>query len=219
MGAAEKWENCCRAIERTEIGSGRDKDMDQNIKERKNAFRKELRRRIAGLDEKELEKSNIGIYNNLSRLPELLAAETVFLYCSTGHEVDTRRLIAFLVERGQTVALPISLPAGEMVFARYLPGKLQEGRFFGILEPAEDAPRLEPENGGLIIVPALAFDRSGYRMGQGGGYYDRFLSARKLFSVGIGRDCLLCDRVIREEHDAPVDCLVTESRVYRFPRA
>ena len=106
-----------------------------------------------------------------------------------------------------------------MYFAQYLPGNLQEGRFFGILEPGRDAPRLEPEDGGLIIVPALAFDRSGYRMGQGGGYYDRYLSVRRLYSVGIGRDCLLCDRVAREAHDEPVDCLVTESAVYRFPRS
>lgn len=193
--------------------------MEMSMREQKKLVRKELRRRIAAMDEKELEKSNIGIYNNLSRLPELLAAETVFLYCSTGHEVDTRRLIAFLLERGQTVALPVSLPEGEMYFARYLPGELQEGRFFGILEPDEHAPRLEPEKGGLIIVPALAYDRGGYRMGQGGGYYDRYLSARDLFSVGIGRDCLLCDSVLREKHDTPVDCLVTETGVYRFPRA
>ena len=83
-------------------------------------------------------------------------------------------------------------------------------------EPAADAPRMEPENGGVIIVPALAFDRSGYRMGQGGGYYDRYLSARNLFSVGIGRSCLLCDSVLRESHDKPVSCLVTETGVYRF---
>ena len=111
------------------------------------------------------------------------------------------------------------LTALKGVDARYLPGELQEGRFFGILEPDEHAPRLEPEKGGLIIVPALAYDRGGYRMGQGGGYYDRYLSARDLFSVGIGRDCLLCDSVLREEHDTPVDCLVTETGVYRFPRA
>ena len=191
--------------------------MEMTLKEQKQAFRRELRRRIAELDEKELEKSDIEIYNNLSRLPEILSAKTVFLYCSAGHEVETRRLIGFLLERGQTVALPVSLPDGIMVFAEYSPGHLQKGRFFGILEPGEDARRLEPEDGDLIIVPALAYDRSGYRMGQGGGYYDRFLSAKDLFSVGIGRNCLLCDRVIREPHDAPVDCLVTESGVYRFP--
>ena len=190
-----------------------------NLKEEKRAFRKDLRRRIAALSEKELEKSDVRIYNNLSRLPEILSAKTVYLYCSTGHEVYTRRLIGFLLERGQTVALPVSLPEGEMVYAEYLPGQLQEGRFFGILEPGDDAQRMEPADGDLIVVPALAYDRSGYRMGQGGGYYDRFLSTRKLFSVGIGRDCLLCDRVIRETHDAPVDCLVTESSVRYFRKA
>lgn len=193
--------------------------MEMSLKEQKRAFRKDLRHRIAALGEKELEKSNIGIYNNLSRLPEILSANTVYLYCSTGHEVDTRRLIGFLLERGQTVALPVSLPEGEMYFAEYLPGRLQEGRFFGIMEPAADARHLEPADGDLIIVPALAYDRDGYRMGQGGGYYDRFLSERRLFSVGIGRDCLLCERVIREPHDAPVDCLVTESGVFRFSPA
>ena len=192
--------------------------MEASLKEQKLASRKALRRRIAALSEKELEKSDIEIYNNLSRLPELLSAKTVFLYCSTGHEVDTHRLIGFLLERGQIVALPVSLPEGEMVFREYRPGNLQEGRFFGILEPDENARALEPENGDLIIVPGLAYDRSGFRMGQGGGYYDRFLSAHKLYSVGIGRDCLLCDRVIREPHDAPVDCLVTESGVYYFPK-
>ena len=192
--------------------------MDMSLKEQKRAARKELRRRIAALSEKELEKSDIEIYNNLSRLPEVLSAKTVFLYCSTGHEVDTRRLIGFLLERKQTVALPVSLPEGEMVFRAYQPGNLQEGRFFGILEPGADARILEPEDGDLIIVPALAYDRSGYRMGQGGGYYDRFLSSRKMYSVGIGRNCLLCDQVIREPHDAPVDCLVTESGAYYFPR-
>ncbi len=192
--------------------------METRLKEQKRAARKELRRRIAALSEKELEKSDIEIYNNLSRLPEVLSAKTVFLYCSTGHEVDTHRIIGFLLERKQTVALPVSLPEGEMVFREYLPGALQEGRFFGILEPGEDARLLEPEDGDLIIVPALAYDRSGYRMGQGGGYYDRFLSSRHLFSVGIGRDCFLCDRVIREVHDAPVDCLVTESGAYYFPK-
>ena len=190
--------------------------MALSQKEQKQAFRKALRRRIADLSEKELEKSDIEIYKTLSRLSEILSARKVFLYCSSGHEVDTRRLIGFLLERGQTVALPVSLPEGEMFFAKYQPGHLQEGRFFGILEPGEDAERLEPIDGDVIIVPALAYDRSGYRMGQGGGYYDRFLSARKLFSIGIGRNCLLCDEVIREPHDAPVDCLVTESGAYYF---
>jgi 5-formyltetrahydrofolate cyclo-ligase len=193
-----------------------EKDAKQALKLEKRALRKELRRRIAALDEKELEKSDEAIYNNLSVLPELLSARRVFLYLSVGHEVDTRRLIRFLLERGAVAALPVSLPHGEMYFAEYRPGGLRDGTVIDIPEPDASAPAAEPEDGDLMLVPALCFDREGYRMGQGGGYYDRYLSARDLFSVGVGRDMLLCDRVIREEHDRPVDCLVTESGVYRF---
>ena len=56
----------------------------------------------------------------------------------------------------------------------------------------------------------------GFRLGQGGGYYDRFLSGRDLFSVGLARDALMLEEVPREAHDCAVRCLVTESRVLRF---
>ena len=193
-----------------------EKDEKQALKLEKRALRKELRRRIAALDEKELEKSDEAIYNNLSVLPELLSARRVFLYLSVGREVDTRRLLRFLLERGAVAALPVSLPRGEMYFAEYRPGGLRDGAVIDIPEPDASAPALEPEDGDLMLVPALCFDREGYRMGQGGGYYDRFLSSHDLFTVGLGRDCLLMDRVIREEHDKSVRCLVTESGVYRF---
>ncbi len=188
----------------------------QDLKSRKRAARRALRAQIAALDEKELEKSDEAIYNNLSVLPELQAAERVFLYLSVRREVDTRRLIRSLLEQGKTVALPVSLAEGQMFFAEYRPGELTEGSVVPIPEPDGDAPRLEPENGDLILVPALTFDLNGYRLGQGGGYYDRFLSAHDLYSVGLARDVLLLEEVPREEHDCAVRCLVTESRILRL---
>lgn len=188
--------------------------MDGLIQEKK-AFRKALRQRIAAQDEKELEKSNEAIYNNMLALPELSEAETVFLYYSSGREVDTRKLIRFLRSSGKRVALPVSLDQGEMYFA--ICGEtLREGRFPGIPEPEADAEVAEPREGSLIVVPGLSFDRSGYRMGQGGGYYDRYLGRHRLFSVGLAREALLFDSVPREEHDRPVNCLVTDAGVYRF---
>ena len=190
--------------------------QDLNLKTRKKAARRALRAQIAALDEKELEKSDEAIYNNLSVLPELKAAQRVFLYLSIRREVDTRRLIRDLLAAGRTVALPVSLAEGQMYFAEYRPDGLIEGSVVPIPEPDGDAPRIEPEDGDLILVPALTFDLNGYRMGQGGGYYDRFLSAHRLFSVGLARDKLLMARVPREKHDCSVSCLVTESRVLRF---
>ena len=183
----------------------------------KKEVRRETRKRIAALDEKELAKSDEAIYNNVSALPEIGNAETVFLYFSVGHEVDTKRLIAALAKAGKRVALPVSLPEGEMFFAEYRPEQMQDGSVVPIPEPNADAPRLEPADGDVILVPALSFDREGYRLGQGGGYYDRFLGRRKLYSVGLARDGLLMEQVPREEHDQRVRCLVTESQVLRFP--
>ena len=188
----------------------------QDLKTEKRAARRAMRAQIAALDEKELEKSDEAIYNNLSVLPELQASQRVFLYLSVRREVDTRKLIRSLLADGKTVALPVSLAEGQMFFAEYRVGSLTEGSVVPIPEPDADAPRLEPEDGDLILVPALTFDLNGYRLGQGGGYYDRFLSAHRLFSVGLARDALLLDRVPREAHDQCVCCLVTESRVLRF---
>ncbi len=188
----------------------------EDLKSRKRAARRAMRAQIAALNEKELEKSDEAIYNNLSVLPELQAAARIFLYLSVRREVDTRRLIRNLLSQGKTVALPVSLPEGKMFFAEYRPGSLTEGSVVPIPEPDDAAPRLEPCPGDLILVPALTFDRNGYRLGQGGGYYDRFLSAHDLFSVGLARDVLLLDEVPRESHDQCVRCLVTESCILRF---
>jgi len=188
----------------------------RDLKTIKKEARRELRRRIAVLSEKELEKSDDAIYNQIMVLPELQAAKTVFLYLSVGHEVSTRRLIDALSAEGKTVALPVSLPQGEMFFARYEAGGLTEGSVVPIPEPDADAPHVEAGEGDLIVVPGLSFDSEGFRMGQGGGYYDRFLSRNPIFSVGLARDALLMERVPREEHDRGVDCLVTETRILRF---
>ena len=183
----------------------------------KKEVRREIRKRIAALDEKELAKSDKAIYNNVSALPEIGNAETVFLYFSVGHEVDTRKLIASLVKAGKRVALPVSLPDGVMYFAEYRAEQMQDGSVVPIPEPDADAARLEPQDGDLILVPGLSFDREGFRLGQGGGYYDRFLEKRRLYSVGLARDCLVMERVPREEHDQRVRCLVTETVILRFP--
>ena len=183
----------------------------------KKEVRREVRKRIAALDEKELAKSDKAIYNNVSALPEIGNAATVFLYFSVGHEVDTRKLIASMVKAGKRVALPVSLPDGVMYFAEYRAEQMQGGSVVPIPEPDADAVRLEPQDGDLILVPGLSFDREGFRLGQGGGYYDRFLEKRRLYSVGLARDCLVMERVPREEHDQRVRCLVTETVILRFP--
>ena len=187
----------------------------QSLKEEKKCQRSEIRKRIAAMDEIELEKSDNAIYNNLSSLAELCGAKRVFLYASAGREISTEKLIASLYAQGKTVCLPVSLANGEMFFAEYRPETLCEGRFKGILEPSPNAAPVEPAEGDIILVPALCFNRQGYRMGQGGGYYDRYLSRHKLYSVGLAREALLCDGLQTEPHDIRVDCVVTETEIIK----
>ena len=84
----------------------------------------------------------------------------------------------------------------------------------GIPAPPDSAPVLSPEELDLILVPALVYDRDGYRIGYGGGYYDRFLSSARAFTIGLGRERLMMDRLPKEAHDIAVECVVTEDKVY-----
>ena len=81
-------------------------------------------------------------------------------------------------------------------------------------EPGPDRPVVSPGEIDLVLVPGLAFDRRGYRLGQGGGYYDRYLPQTKAVTVALCRSCFLLDAVPREEHDAPVDLVLTEEETF-----
>ena len=84
----------------------------------------------------------------------------------------------------------------------------------GIPAPPDTAPIIKPEELELIIVPAFRYDKAGYRIGYGGGYYDRYLSGLPAFTAGIARKRLMKDDLLPvEAHDIPVNCVVTEEAV------
>ena len=114
---------------------------------------------------------------------------------------------------GKTVALPVTQPDGQMRFARY-DGALVPGRF-GIPEPPRSARTLLPQPGDLMLVPALAYDRAGRRLGRGGGYYDRFLARVDCCTVGLIRAAFLLDALPAEWNDVPVSAVITEDGVLR----
>ncbi|MCG8512095.1 MAG: 5-formyltetrahydrofolate cyclo-ligase [Rhodospirillales bacterium] len=103
-----------------------------------------------------------------------MTPDSWFIYVSRGSEVDTHELIARLLERGDTVTVPLVRDDGKME-AHIIESldALQPGRF-GVLEPMRENLLAEPA---VAIVPCLALTRSGVRLGQGGGYYDRYLAA------------------------------------------
>ena len=135
-------------------------------------------------------------------------AKTIFAFWGIpGKEPETARMIQTLVSQGKRVGLPRMLPGRQMEVRLYDPDRPLVPAAFGILEPPADAPLLPRADIGLALVPAVCYDRRGFRLGFGGGYYDRWLSGFSGVTVGLCRDC-----VLHEDHDRRVEFLLTESR-------
>ena len=178
----------------------------------KNGFRKKVLGEIAAFDEAYIIYSDETIFKTLSSLPEVLSADTVFSYLSVGREVDTRRFLKFCLSLGKDVALPVVLSDSKMEFA-LIKGldELAEGAY-GIPAPLSGAPRAEPTERDICIVPALCFDKQLCRLGRGGGYYDRFLISCRAKTIGLCRERLVFDRVPTQPHDIGVSLLITEEK-------
>jgi 5-formyltetrahydrofolate cyclo-ligase len=184
----------------------------------KQTLRRELTEQIAALPDEYITASDNEIFERVIALPEFRRATTIFAYYSVKREPDTHRIIDCALSLGKTVALPESLPQGVMVARRVTAddiSKLQPGRM-GIPSPPGDAEEIAPSDFDLIIVPAVTFDREGFRLGYGGGYYDRYLPKTTAFTVGLARERILRESVPREAHDVSARCLVTDANIRRF---
>lgn len=176
--------------------------------EEKQALRDRVRAALRGMSDREVRSSDEAVGRRVMDSVLYRQAQRIFCYYSVGREVSTRDLLEDAVNKGKTVALPVSGPHGEMAFFRYT-GTLQTGRY-GIPEPV-CGKELVPEKEDLILVPGLCFDRMGYRLGQGGGYYDRYLAAHRGTTMGLCRDRFLREALPRSWNDLPVEYVLTET--------
>lgn len=185
--------------------------------EGKAALRRQVRLTLADLSPEALCRSDDALFAAFAALPQVDSASTLFAFWGIpGREPDTARLIRALTARGKRVGLPRMLPDRQMEVRLYDPDRPLIPAAFGILEPSADAPLLPREDIELALVPAVCYDRRGFRLGFGGGYYDRWLAGFSGTTVGLCRDCVLQDQVPVEEHDCQVELLLTETR--RFSR-
>lgn len=172
----------------------------------------ELRRvmyeRMQNLGREYIAQSDAAIFDTVTSMPEFDRAATVFAYASTGYECDTYRIVSYAILTGKPVALPIVTGKETMKFMLYT-GTLVEG-VLGIPTPPADGFEVFPGPDDIIIVPGLCYDEDGYRLGRGGGYYDRFLARSPAFTVGLCREKLIVPSLPRQAHDIPVDCVITE---------
>jgi 5-formyltetrahydrofolate cyclo-ligase len=135
-----------------------------------------------------------------------------------GSEIDLAPLLRALAARGHTVALPVVAgPDRPLVFRAWREGdEMAEGPY-GIREPLEGAPEVTPQ---VLLVPLLAFDRTGYRLGYGGGYYDRSLAGLRargnVIAIGAAWAAQEVPAVPHDEHDQPLDWMLTERECFHI---
>ncbi len=167
-----------------------------------------MRRRLAELPAAELRAHSAAVWERLAVLPAFAAARCVCAYVSTGPEIETHGLIRQLLALGRRVCVPAF--AGEYVPAQIndFDADLANGKF-GILEPRTVIPA-EPD---VWLVPGLAFDVKGNRLGRGRGFYDAMLRQARGPKLALAHDFQLLGEVPTEAHDARVDFVITESRV------
>ena len=148
------------------------------------------------------------------------AGAVVSGYWPIRDEADPRALMAALAGNGQVLALPrVAERGAALVFHRWLPGDATLIDMFGLTEPLASAEIVTPS---ILLVPLLAFDATGHRLGYGGGYYDRTLAtlrdAGKIIAVGVAYAGQEVGEVPRHDHDEPLDAIVTEKGVWKFAR-
>ena len=144
----------------------------------------------------------------------------VSFYMPIGSELDPRPLFRALAERGARGVLPVIEKRGEpLVFRAYREGDELEEKRWGIREPLASQPVREPD---ILLLPMLAFDDAGWRLGYGGGFYDRtlrMLRAKKaVVAIGLAYDEQRLENVVHADYDEPLDCVLTPSGLKRFQR-
>ncbi len=166
------------------------------------------------LDPTTLADINRRIESHLATLLADRSPQTLAFCAPVKNEFDARPLVTRLIAQGWRAAMPVvAQPAAPMVFRAWTPDAAMSTDRHGIPIPAADV-RVEPD---IVLLPLVAFDACGYRIGYGGGYFDRTLAQRipgpapRPFAIGVGFELGRVASIHPEAHDIPVDALVTEA--------
>lgn len=182
----------------------------------KQQLRQRLRRRVAGLDREQRRDAAGRAAARFLSLPEVAPARRVLTCLSFGDEIDTWRLTDRLLASGREVYVP--RVAGDELTVHRFPCDL-ETLSFGLRQPRPEVPALTEDavdaTLDVALILGLGFDRGGYRLGHGRGYFDRFLAGRRLATIGFAYSLQLVDRLPRESHDVPMVAIATDTGIER----
>ncbi len=182
----------------------------------KAALREQFKEKRASLSKSEVRERSKLILENLLSLPDFFMHDVVHTYVSSkNNEVDTHELIRVLVKQKKRVVVPVSDPKTKLMRHSELfsLGELIGGAY-GILEPRMVRP-VPAADLQVVVVPAMAVDREGNRVGFGAGFYDRFLHDIGLTTIALAYDFQVVEKVPAEITDVRVSYIVTEQEIIR----
>jgi len=186
-----------------------------DIKERKKALRKQIWAAEKELSQEYRDDASAKICENITALPEYRDAKVVLAFVSMRREADMTAVLKDALASGKTLCVPLCIGDGIMDFRMILgPEDLEPGAY-GIMEPKKTCPVIPPEKVEFAVIPCVTCDRQGRRLGNGGGYYDRFLEKYRPPMAIVCREKLMADEVPMEPFDATVPVVVTEAGVFR----
>ncbi|MEE2781140.1 MAG: 5-formyltetrahydrofolate cyclo-ligase [Planctomycetota bacterium] len=183
------------------------------MKEGKKALRRSMRVLRDKIEDEVLEYKSQQICESVLRIPQVVAAEVIFIYVSFRSEVQTHALIDRLLTLDKRLCVPHIDRNDRMQAALLANRQAMKPSAFGFLEPQA----CESEQGeiGVSIVPGLAFTQQGVRLGYGKGHYDRFFSSRLGGTkIGLALDAQIVEEIPTEPFDCPMDLVQTESNLF-----
>jgi len=192
------------------------------IHKRKKELRKKVQEIRDSLDPEQRRLLSAEIGENLWSIPEFNQAETLLFFLSFRSEVDTKPMILRALEEKKAVCVPCTDMENKAMMASRimnLDGDLRMGNY-NILEPREECLRpVPPQRIDAVLMPGVAFDLTGGRLGYGGGYYDRFLErcSPSCLLIALCFELQIVEHVPCADHDIHIHKIVTENRVIDCP--
>ena len=191
-----------------------------DIRLEKKAVREKYRAIRDGIPASERKKFDEAICDRFISLSSYRLCDVILLYSAANSEPDLSAVFEDAIKRGKKVAFPVSYPDGIMEY-RFVSSKdqLKEGAF-GIKEPSKDLELFDKNAryNCVCVTPALVFDKRGYRLGYGRGYYDRYLEDFRGARIGVCYSPLVADRIPTGRYDLKIDTLITEKGVMSFAK-
>ena len=176
----------------------------------KSELRKQVLHEMKAISRTQKVTMDLALTERLLQHPFYQEAKVIATYLSFSHEFQTQGLIEKALRDGKKVLIPKTYPKGRMDFVVYHPQQLVKTSF-GLLEPQGDLEVVDASQIDLIHVPGLAFTTEGYRIGYGGGYYDRYLEHFSGHTLSTVYPCQIQD-FISENHDIPVQEVLIDER-------